>query len=254
MLISSPYQNQIIWNTTDHRPETKLAIDYISLSNGNLSPIVWSADKDIYETTITTAGREDYINNIINELNKNYNNIDILTMSGFNSDESVFGEDVDHTVPISGIITDWSVVSQGSWKGFKLSLKLRCLSPTFLLDTAVPDLSGMNSSPNYKGGSIPIYNILDTYNGSVNTYFTKSYDRSSEFDINLTNSELAALRRYIAVNRGVSFSVSNIGGIQYPFGIQNAAATYNVIITDLKEQSRFNVNRWLVRITLHNVI
>jgi hypothetical protein len=253
MYISSPNQNQIEWRTTEYKPDTKLSIEYIRTSNGNYSGLSRSAATDLYECTISTAGTFAYISNIINELDKNYQNgkSDVLTLSGFVADEKLFGEDLNYTVPLSGIIIDWNLMTQGSWKGFGLSLTLQCLSPTFSASASLLDLSTACVQHSYKGGSMPDIKTKDTYNGISYTTFNNNHTRMCDIEVNITNAELAGLRRYIAVNRGTTFDITSIAGLTAPFGYP-ILGTYTVSLLELKEVSRFNLDRWIVKLSLGN--
>lgn len=257
MIISNTYIDDFTFNTIDYNIDTQLDIDWIELSDGNYDPIVRSANNDVYNAVIRTAGTESYINNILTQLDSLliYES-EIVTLSNIASDEHIFGEDLDYS-NISGIVIDWGVTEQSSWHGFGLEIKMRALSPSFSSVAALPNFSGWNSKANYKGGTIPNVNIYDTYNGIYTYNFNKVRQGVAEVEINLTNEELGSLRRYVATNRGTTIAVSGINSLTYPFGpgLYNSLApdVYNIKIMELKELSRFNIDRWITKLKLINV-
>lgn len=247
------YLNNTTFRVTDFRPETNLAIEWVQASNDNYVPISYLASNDEYNTIITTAGTESYINTIIQQLDLTLDSTNIVTMSGFASDETVFGEDITHTT-LSGIILDWGISNQKSWHGFNLSLKIRCMSPTSSVSGSLPAFSGLCLSHSSRMGSIPETINNFSYTGEAYTAFNGALDSTCEFECNLTTTQLAGLRRWMVENRGTSFSTASIGGLVEPFGPQAHAASYTIRILDLKEVSKFNIDRWLVRLKVANIV
>lgn len=254
MQFSNAYVSQFDLNITDYKPLTKLDIDWIQTSNMNYDPIVRSSSNDTYDAIITTAGTESYINSLLSGCyNELINSLLPVNMSGFASDEKIFGEDINYTGVMSGYIYDWGEVEQTSWRGYKTTLKMRLLSPTFSSAAALPNFSSWCASPNYKGGGPPTTFIQDTFNGAYIYRYNKTYNGIIEFDVNLTNSELGGFRRYVAENRGTSINISGINNLVYPFGPQLSDVSYNVKVLELQEISRFNINRWIVHVKLANI-
>ena len=242
----------------DFRPATKLALNWIQLSNSNWVSTDRGVSQDTYDTEIRLYGRESDVNDLINDIEANrVSGSNVLTLTDFNSQEHIFGADLDYTVPITATAF-MNMRAQKTWKGFEITLKLSCLSPSFTGGS----------------GSLPILRFLDVgYDADAEYTIQKfdSYDRSftyndPESDIGLfagtftfDDSEMIQLRRYLATNRGATFSITNIFGVTYPFGRRSGSYPFDAKIIDFEDMgmiSNFNVGkpRWHAKLTLAEVI
>jgi hypothetical protein len=238
------------FRVTKFIPKMNLALEWFELSNGNYNVVDRGREEDYYETEITTHGTEYYINDLCVALQDNFlNRNSIIYMSGLASNEHIFGENINHTI-ISGVITNWEAREATSWRGFKLTISLRVLSPTFIGISRFPNLSTACVQHGYKGDSIVNFKINDTYNGEVILNYLNTKTNIFEFDLNLTLNELKDLRQWIRSNRAESFLINSINGITYPFG-PTLEYPHICKLIGFKEKEFFGINRKIVTLTLH---
>jgi hypothetical protein len=116
----------------DYIPATVYALQWIQGANGSWYAVDRGASADIYGVEISLYKDEATINDFIAQVEANREaGSNVLSLSGFNSQEHIFGADVDY----SGTITATAAMNrrtQGSWKGFGVTLKLSALSPGFV--------------------------------------------------------------------------------------------------------------------------
>jgi hypothetical protein len=210
----TPFQLNIL---PGFKPETELALKWIQTSNGNYYATDRGASSDVYNCSISTYGKEDEINNFLNEIESNrLSDSHIFAMYGFNSGEKIFGADIDYSGYLGVTIIEISDRVQKTWKGFRLDLKLRSLSPSFIGTASFPSLLHLDIG--YTGTARLAVNKFDSYTGS----FTYADDESNtgifEGTFFFTDTEMKNARRYIATQRGSNFTISGINGVTYPFG------------------------------------
>ena len=235
----------------DFSPKTTYALRWAQMSNGFWYCTDRGVTADMYDADIRLYGIESVINNFINEieLNRQSEN-NILTLSDFNSQEHIFGADVNYSdTLICTPIMQRRV--QGSWKGFGLPLRLSLLSPGFL--------GGV--------GSLPIFRLLDVGYDADSDYTINKYDAYSRIfsyqDHNsdsgsftgiftFSDEEMIALRRYIATNRGNKIPMPTFSGVAYPFGRRTPGTTANIVYFEDMGMLNMNsgVSRWKTKITI----
>lgn len=236
----------------DFKVLTELDMEWFQTSDGNYHAVDRGANGDVYGADITTYGTESYINNIVDQLQANREpRVGTIRMSEFASDEHIFGEDLDYSTEITGYFVDLDTRQQKSWRGFSLGLTLRVTSPTFSGTAALPDFSGaVCVQIGYDGDNSWDYNTYDTYYS--NYYYLDHQNDAGLFkgQFNFTQGELRNLRRWLAINRDTSFTLSGLYGVSYPFGSREGALPSTVKIIDLKEKKRFGLDRWITELTI----
>jgi hypothetical protein len=236
----------------DFKINTQLDMEWYQTSAGNWHAVDRGASADYYETTITTFGTEAYINNIINQLNTTrLAKAATITMYDFADNEHVFGEDILYTPDITGLITEYDVRKQNSWKGFKLSLTLRALNPEFTGVASLPDFtSGVCTQIGYTADSSWTYNNYDSYYSNFSHYDHRDDQGLFKGSFNLTQTELRNLRTWMRVNRDTSFTLSGIYGVAYPFGPREGTGPWTAKIVELEEKNKFGLDRWIVNLKI----
>lgn len=238
----------------DFVPKTVYALKWSQMSNGMWFCVDRGATADTYDAEIRLYGTEAVINNFINliELNRSMGNT--IQLSDFNSQEHIFGADIDYTNPLDCTVFMQRRI-QGSWKGFGVTLGLSLMSPSFIGGT----------------GSLPLFRFLDYgYDADSNYTINKfdSYDRTFFYQdhvaddgsftgvFTFSNEEMIALRRYIATNRANTIAMPTFAGVAYPFGRRTPGSYANII--NFEDQGMINLNvgipRWRAKITIAEII
>ena len=244
----------------EYTPETTLAVNWFQLSDGNWVSTDRGAQADQYDVSIRIYSTESVIDAFINQIeaNRAANLIgtNIITLSNFNDQEHIFGADLDYTGSIS-VTAVMESRAQSTWKGFEVSLRLSCLSPSFLGGS----------------GSLPLLKYLDTGYGGESEYTIKkfdSYDRIFSYQDHVSDTgtfagtftfntqDMIAIRRYLATQRGNTITVPGISGVLNPFGRRSSTYPLHVKITEFIDQGMVGMNMGKpthkCRITMREVI
>jgi len=233
----------------DYDVNTTLAMKWMECEDGNWYASDRGANADYYETVITTYGKETYINNILEQLDNNRNNANyVILMSEFSSDEHIFGEDLAYTTVISGTVISYSERTQNSLNGFKQELGIRCISPSFTGVAVLPTWSDSCIAIGYDNQQVYKSNKYDTYYGDYTYYDHRDDHGIINFTLNLTNEELRDLRTWLRTNRDSTFNLTSLNGIDTV--IPNITFPQDMKILNVDEISRFNINRWIVKVQM----
>lgn len=235
----------------DFKPLTTYALRWFQLSTCSWAATDRTYLSDKYEAEVNLYGKELDIDTFIAfaELNRRSGTI-VVNLSQFNSQEHIFGADVDY----SGTIYATAVIDskkQNTWKGFMLTVK-------FILMPPITFTGGQGSLPlfrhidiGYEADAEYRINKLDTYNGQ---FFFADHDSDNGIfngTFIFTNEEMIQLRRFIATKRGDSFLCPNFIGVDNPFG----RLTYRVNMVNIIEfedlgmvSLALGVPRWEARV------
>jgi hypothetical protein len=228
---------------------TVLGMKWFQCADGNWYASDRGYRSDYYEATIKTFGYETYINNILTQVNNNRTNANfVILMSNFADDEHIFGEDIDYTGTVSGTIIDIGQRQQNSWKGFANEFSIRCLSPSFSGTPSLPTWASSCVAIGYNNQQIYTNNKYDTYYGAFSYYDHDDDSGKITFTLNLTNAELANLRTWVRTNRDSTFNLTDLNGVDTI--IPNMTYPMTMKILEVQELNRFNINRYLVAVTL----
>lgn len=242
----------------DFVPETKLALKWVQLSDGNWVCTDRGSAEDTYDTEIRIYGREDAVNNIINIVENARSTYDnVLSLSGFNSQEHIFGADLNYANEIQATAFMQGRI-QKTWKGFEVALKLSCLSPSFIGGNgSLPNLRHLEVG--YEAESEYTIEKFDSYRRNF-SYVDRSAD-AGKFtgSFYFTDQEMIQLRRYVAKQRGNTISIPNIFGVNYPFGRRSTVYPYYAKILEIVESGMVtdllgDRPRWKTSITFAEVI
>lgn len=226
---------------------TNIAYDLYELESGNYTSTDYSSSADTYETIVTTYGVESYINNIITKIN-NVKDNQYITLSGFASNEKIFGVNVNHTSALNVLYTGFNYQRESrSFKGFGLKLSFKLINPSFIASTFT-NLSAYNCVEyQYVGDTINDISYYQTCNGQDYSVDRNNYTGRCKLTYNITEGELIQLRNWHRVNRGTPFTYGTIKGVSYPFGPINTSTM--AIIENLKYEP-FGINRFRAELDL----
>jgi len=234
--------------------DTRLALNWIQASNGQYKATDRGYTSDIYEAEFTIRAKEEEVNNFIDAVHDNREaETNYFQLSGFESTEHIFGEDVDYSSPIDVTVLEVSGVKQPFWKTREIKVKTRALSPNFTGSPSLPSLNCLGIG--YETKTDRTITKYDSYYGDF------SYlDRESDVGVFVgtfmfTIDEMRAIRRYIATQRDATISIPSIGGVEYPFGPYRPN-TYpiSVKIIDWEDLGMWGVHDWRIKLTMAEVI
>ena len=260
----TPFEAKIKWN---FKPETKHAIEWFQIEDGNYRGIDRTAEEDVYESDIIIYGTESVINTFIDNIELNRVDDNIIYLYGLTTGEYIFGANVAPTsmsVPVAGTQTAYKCTLkmsgryQGTLKGFGVSLTVRNLSPSFTGSASLPLLK---AKVGYTGESDYTIGKQFTYDGTAK-YTDNSYDAGIfEGTFTLSNADMASMRQYIRSNRAstislVSTASSGLVGVAKPFGRRSGSYPYNVKILDFEDLGPYDTacKNWNIRIKFAEVI
>lgn len=231
---------------------TTYALQWTQLSNGFWYCVDRGADADVYDAEIRLYGTETVINNFINEVEANrVGGSNVIQLTSLNSQEHIFGADVDYTTYALSCTAIMQRRTQGSWKGFGVTLRLSLLSPSFLsINGALPVFRFLDYG--YDGDSNYTINKFDSYNRTFSYQDHVADDGSFTGVFTFTDEEIAGLRRYIAINRASTIAMPTFSGVAYPFGRRTPQSRANIIYFEDMGIINLNVglSRWRAKITI----
>lgn len=234
------------------KPNTRLALTWTEASDGTYIATDRGFASDTYDTDIKVYGYLSDINNLVDAIQQNRAaNSNVITLSWLHSDEHIFGEDVDHTTNINAVVLDYGVITQGSWGGFGVALKLRALSPALIGTSSLPTLKYL--SYGYIADSSVTVNKYDTYGGTY-AYADRLAD-AGRFEGVFTFSivDMRNLRAYLRSTRGASFTVTDIAGVKYPWGPRRGSWPITCRCTEWSDLGMWGEQMWGMRLVLNEV-
>ncbi len=231
---------------------TERSYSFIRLASGNYKVSDRGVSQDFYATEIDIRGTEAYIDNILFQIENNRNVIgldNVVFLSGFNSQEKIFGAEIDYSVSsIHSTITSISEKRQTSWKGFSLTLGINALSTSFTGASSFPLLRfldiGFNANASHTIEKKSSYD--NTYSYIDNQFDSGLFSGTFKF----TQVEMLGLRNFMRTNRGASFSLIGINGVDNPFGKRrDSGYPYNVRLLSVDERI-YGIGKWKCSIVL----
>ena len=237
----------------DFVPQTTYALNWFQVSSGYWFCVDRGNASDKYDTEVRIYGKESLVNDFINSIDANRLTANagpnVIQLSDFNSQEYIFGADIDYTDPLDCTVF-MSRRIQNTWKGYGVSLKLALMSPAFAQGGgALPPLYLLDVG--YDGDSAYSINKFDSYN---RTFFYQDHlSDAGSFTgtFTFTNTDMINLRRFVATNRSSRFLFPSIAGVAHPFG-RRSTSTYCKLINFQDQGMTGMVNgepRWRAQIT-----
>lgn len=235
----------------DFLPETTLSLTWFQRANNAWAATDRGAGADTYDVDVKLYGKEDEINNFINEVEANREaGSNVINLSNINSQEKIFGADVDYSEGVDATVF-MEKRDQKTWKGYGLTVRLSCLSPTFTGGVgSLPILRfldiGIEADSDYTINKFDSYSRVFSYqeHGADSGIFTGVYT--------FTDEEMIAARRFVATTRAAAFPMPTILGVIHPFGRRPNPEM--VKMTEFIDQGMVGMtnglSRWKAKITL----
>jgi hypothetical protein len=241
------------FKVSSYKIDTNIALQWQLASNGDWYATDRGSDNDFYDCTITMQDRYDDIKNILIDIEANRTaGSNTLTLSNFVSDEKIFGADIVYTGSLSATILDFPNIKQRSLNVFTISITLRLLKPyTFTADATIPvlRLAQIGYEAGMQEHTITKY---DTYKGEF-TYLDENND-SGIFNGTyvLSDTDMAKLRRYQAIQRGANFTISDIPGVYRAFGPIGQGYTIDARLKSITNERMRDIHYWYADLELVN--
>jgi len=237
----------------DFKPITIPALEWVECADDNFKAVDRGASQDVYQSSFRIYKSEADINTFIEEIeaNRAADNHQV-TLGSFSSTEHIFGEDVDHSGNITATVLEITDRKQESWKGYSVKVKVQAISPSFTGSASFPSLTYLEIG--YVGDSSVPVNKVDSYDGtfSYSDRGTGAGTFTGTFVFGVT--DMRNCRRYLATQRGSSFSLTGINGVTYPFGIRRSSGyPYTVKCVDWEDLGMRDVGRWRMKLVLAEV-
>lgn len=233
---------------------TVLSLNWIQTSDGNFKCTDRGSTVDYYEAEIDLIAKEEEINQFVSAVyNNRFYDSNHFSMSGFESTEHVFGEDVDHSGAIDVTVLEVSNISQPSWKVRSVTAKVRALSPSFVGTASLPVLRCLDIGYNV---NIENTNVkYDSYTGAF-TYLDREADVGLfEGVFTLSIEDMRSIRRYLTIERGGDIIIPAIHGVEYPFGpYRSSTYPITVKVIEWKDLGMWGVNDWKLKLVLAEVV
>jgi hypothetical protein len=217
MLISGTGINVTLKVLPDYKPVTKLAIKWVQAADGNWSGTDRGADSDVYEAVVNTYGSEAYIDSVLSQIEANRRAAsNVVSLSNFATDETIFGDDVDYSMAISATVKKVGRKRQGSWHGWGVEITFRAISFTFTGSSSFPTLKWCDVG--IDGDGDLTINKDDSFDGTM--FYSDHAGDAGTFTgvFTLSRADMVSLRRYIATNRTADYTLNDTFGISKPFG------------------------------------
>jgi len=233
------------------RPRTKLALKWRKLDNTYFATDR-GATSDIYESDVRIYGKYAAIKTFVDEIEANRQaGSNEISLSNFNTSEWIFGADVDYTGSIDATWIEHGEITQGSFKGFGINLRLRAIAPSFVGSPSLPALTCLEFG--YNGDATFSINKMDSYGG--NFFYA---DRESDLGyfigiFKFSNTDMQDARRYIATQRSSSFSLPAIPGVTYPFGPRRPNTSLTAHIQEWEDMGMWGLQYWRMKLKFTEV-
>lgn len=213
----------------DFEIQTELALRFFDLYNGGKGFVDRGVEEDSYKSIITVHGTKDQILTFLRELElnrdkrpqENPNKIsNVIELSGFNISEKIFGADIDYSrsIVVTPIISSRVQRTINTWS---VDLELISQDITFL-EPILPTFPKINFVSN---------DFMADFNNSINKQFSLNNffwirDHNSDSGgfsgtIQFSQKEMVRVRSFHRTNRGLTFDLPTIDGIEEVFGIRD---------------------------------
>lgn len=242
----------------DFKPDTRLALQWIKLADGNYACTDRSAAGDVYESDIGIYGREQTITALLTALQINRNEgLHVITLDQFNDGEKIFGANIYYSDTISATVLELGRKKQQSLNTFSLDLRLRAIAP---YTTGCPSLPALKPLIGYDGDSTFGVEKVDSYFGNIAYSDTDKDAGTFSATYHFNDTDMQSIRAYLANIRGGAFSVYSLNGATKPFG--NRPATFPITVKAIKWKdlgmnawgTGTEVRNWTLQMTLAEVV
>lgn len=243
------WDGSTVYTLQGFRPDTRPAIKFERLADGNYAGNDRGSSEDVYKANISIFGDSADMSALEAELDANNTNFNLTLGSG----EEIFGADIDYSGTLDVFVEAYGDIQHTeALQAYVMPIRLRLISPSFIGSASISDLR-LNSY-GYSPNSVFDREPKTTYDGT--TTYTNGNTDPGLFKANYkqTFEQAKAIRRYLIVTaRTTSVSFPSIG-VDYPFGFREGTGPFNCRIIDWQDAGKQNQQDWVFNMTFARVI
>ena len=239
------------------KPKFKVKNDYgfslKELSSANFYVVDRGQNTDKISCNLKTYGNYAYMSSLIDAIQDNRIEDNILTLTDFAADETIFGENIDYSSTVTATVTKLSLIEKKSLQGYGLKLTLAMQSCTHTGSSSMPDLNYLDNK--YSADMGFTVNKIPYMSGSM-VYNDKYIDAGIfKGNFKMTPSEVQQLQEFYRTNRGAPQSLSAFGGLTYMFGARSSNGfPVSCILTEYKIGNKIGLSFYDVKLTFKEVL
>lgn len=219
----------------DYEPNIMINYTLVETTSRKLRSIDRGSRSDRYECTFTFRGKSDYIK----ELYETFYDLRVANKSITLTDceENFFGENIDHSIPITAVVIDMGETESPSFRVKEFSVKM--LADTNSLEFVgtgglSPELSLLKGG--WAGYSTWNTSVITSYYGNINFVDAETDRFLFKGNYFISKPEMKYLLNFWRTNRGNEFvaneSVFGTGGNM--FGYQSSATSHTMVVKSMK--------------------
>lgn len=233
----------------EYEYQIQMSQNWLQISDGSWRASDRGEAEDTYTSTVKYYGREDYINSIITGMKADQETGEIEFV---NLPEPIFGNHVDYTQGVKGVVLDAGFRAQGSLNAYGLEVVYEATQLSFIATPIeLPDLTCVRIG--YSGDTIQKFNVnssmVNGWNSGSSVISTKDNDHGrfvGTFQLNY--NEMAQLLNFWRLNRANDFDLPVFGGIEYPFGVLAGNTGLRARMKSISNIQRVSYILWYVDI------
>jgi hypothetical protein len=234
-----------VYTVYGYRPDTRPAIKWQPIANGNYRGSDRGAGEDVFEARVVFEGPRTELEILETFLAANRTNFEAT----FGEGEEIFGADIDYSSQIQVTIVDYGEISQLGFDKWGMALRLRAYKPTFL--TVSESLEDLRLS-SHRSEQNSEFDITKIFSYDEKGFFSDHASDPGIFegDFTQTTDEMKRIRRYLlnTLRNGSASPFPTFGGITTPFGFREGTGPFTFRVIEWRDMGRPNFIDWKLRI------
>lgn len=239
------FNGSTVYTIYGYKPQTKWAIDWQQISNGNWRGSDRGADEDIFEADMVFEGPRTELETLESQLDSDRNEFDAT----FGVGEEIFGADIDYSSAIQVTVTNYNKISQLGFDKWGIPLTLRAYKPTFL--SVTPSLSELRLA-SHVSDQYSEFDLTKQFSYDEKTFFNDHASDPGFFEgtFTQTTDEMKNIRRYLlsTLRNGSASPFPSFGGIDTPFGYREGTGPFTFRVIEWEDMGRPNFRDWTLKI------
>lgn len=208
-------------------PDLDLAVKWIQTSSGNYYGTDRGAASDNYRCRCRVAGKETDVKAFVDHIETGRQaGTNTVTLSSFNDGEKIFGENIDYTGSITAFVKSWAPIRPYKFNAWAVDFVFEAVTSSLSQSgvASLPGLDHLEMGWNQDGEVMLNHSI--SYNGALVSNDKNNDEAIFEGIFQFTNANMQSLLRYIVTQREDDYTISAIGGVDYPFGYRQHGTGY----------------------------
>lgn len=239
------FDGSTVYTLYGYRPDTRPAIKWHRIANGNWRGADRGASEDIFEADVIFEGPRTELETLETFLDANRREYDAT----FGTGEEVFGADIDYSSSIQVTVVNYGKISQLGFDKWGMPLKLRAYNPSFL--SVSESLSDLRLS-SHVSQQYSEFDITKQFTYDEVAYFNDHAADPGIFEgqFTQTTDEMKSIRRYLlnTLRNGSANPFPTFGGIDTPFGYREGTGPFTFRVIEWQDLGRPNFIDWTLKI------